>query len=102
MSLSEVFFLMVTFQILTNVESIQRYSSQVLLPSVMESGGDPDAIVREKKLAQISDPDEIKSMIDEVIEANQSQLQQYLQGKNKLFGFFQGQVRSRKSSCYQT
>ena len=58
----------------------------------MESGGDPNDIVHERNLAQISDPRAIHMMIDEVIDSNQPQLQQYLSGKSKLFGFFQGQV----------
>ena len=52
----------------------------------------PDEIIEEKGLKQVTDSSEIKQIINQVLEQNQSQLEQYKSGKVKLFGFFVGQV----------
>ncbi len=53
---------------------------------------DPASIIKEKGLVQISDNSSIEKMIDEIISANAGQVEQYRSGKDKLFGFFVGQV----------
>ena len=53
---------------------------------------DPASIIKEKGLVQISDNSAIEKMIDEIIAANLSQVEQYRSGKEKLFGFFVGQI----------
>lgn len=57
-----------------------------------KSGGDPEKIIKEKNLAQVTDSSAIEQVIDEVIAANPNQYEQYKNGKDKLFGFFVGQV----------
>jgi aspartyl-tRNA(Asn)/glutamyl-tRNA(Gln) amidotransferase subunit B len=52
----------------------------------------PDQIIEEKGLKQVTDSTEIEKVIDQVFEENPTQLQQYKSGKEKLFGFFVGQV----------
>lgn len=52
----------------------------------------PDEIIEEKGLKQVTDSSEIEQIINQVLEQNQSQLEQYKSGKVKLFGFFVGQV----------
>jgi len=52
----------------------------------------PDEIIEEKGLKQVTDSSEIEKIINQVLEQNQSQLEQYKSGKEKLFGFFVGQV----------
>ncbi len=59
---------------------------------MFETGKDAEAIVEEKGLKQVSDTGEIEKIIDEVIAANPGQLEQYRAGKDKLIGFFVGQV----------
>ena len=54
--------------------------------------GDADSIIEAKGLKQISDSGALEAMIDEVIAANPQQVEQYRAGKDKLFGFFVGQV----------
>lgn len=54
--------------------------------------GNADDIIDRKGLKQISDSDAIEKIIDEVIANNPNQLEQYRSGKDKLFGFFVGQV----------
>jgi aspartyl-tRNA(Asn)/glutamyl-tRNA(Gln) amidotransferase subunit B len=55
-------------------------------------GQDADAIIESKGLRQITDTSAIEKTIDEVMAANPKQLADYRSGKDKLFGFFVGQV----------
>ena len=54
--------------------------------------GDADAVIEAKGLKQITDSSAIEPLIDEIIANNPGQLEQYRSGKDKLFGFFVGQV----------
>ena len=54
--------------------------------------GDADAIIAAKGLRQITDTSAIEALIEEIIAANPGQVAQYRAGKDKLFGFFVGQV----------
>lgn len=54
--------------------------------------GDPDEIIDKRGLKQITDTSELDGIVEEVIAANPNQLAQYRAGKDKLFGFFVGQV----------
>lgn len=56
------------------------------------TGYDPDAVVNAKGLVQITDSDAIERVVDEVLAANPENLAAYRAGKDKLFGFFVGQV----------
>ena len=56
------------------------------------SGDRPEKIVKEKGWVQILDTGEIEGAIQRVIEANPKQLEEYRGGKEKLFGFFVGEV----------
>jgi len=55
-------------------------------------GKDADAIIAEQGLKQITDTGAIEAAIDAVMAANPAQLADYRAGKDKLFGFFVGQV----------
>ena len=56
------------------------------------SGQEVDSIIEEEGLQQVTDLSEIESMVNKVIDDNPDQLKQYLAGKDRLFGFFVGQV----------
>ena len=56
------------------------------------SGSSPDEIIESQGLKQISDDGAIEEIIMTVISENPSQVKAYLDGKDKLFGFFVGQV----------
>ena len=51
-----------------------------------------DVIIENEGLQQVTDLTEIELMVTKVIEENPEQLKQYLSGKDRLFGFFVGQV----------
>ena len=59
---------------------------------MFESGKHASLIIEEKGLKQNSNSDEIIKMIDRVIKNNQDKVNEYRSGKDKLFGFFVGQV----------
>jgi aspartyl-tRNA(Asn)/glutamyl-tRNA(Gln) amidotransferase subunit B len=56
------------------------------------TGKPPQAIIAEKGLVQITDEGALGAVITEIMAANPTQLAQYRGGKDKLFGFFVGQV----------
>ena len=57
-----------------------------------ETGRSPSAIVDERGLRQVTDTGAIESAIDSVLAANADKLAEYRSGKDKLFGFFVGQI----------
>ena len=59
---------------------------------MLETGKDAAAIVEEKGLRQVTDTGAIEGVIDVVLAANVDKLAEYRSGKDKLFGFFVGQV----------
>lgn len=63
-----------------------------VLDVMVESGEDAAKIVESKGLKQVSDTGAIEKIIDEVIAKNPQMLADYKSGKEKLFGFFVGQV----------
>ncbi|MCB1784236.1 MAG: Asp-tRNA(Asn)/Glu-tRNA(Gln) amidotransferase subunit GatB [Alphaproteobacteria bacterium] len=62
---------------------------------MVASGKDAAAIVEEKGLKQVTDTGAIEAVIDEVIAENPDNVAAYRSGKDKLFGFFVGQVMKK-------
>jgi aspartyl-tRNA(Asn)/glutamyl-tRNA(Gln) amidotransferase subunit B len=63
-----------------------------IFPEVYASGREPEAIVTERGLAQVSDEGALEKLVQEAIEKNPDQVAQYRSGKEAVFGFFVGQV----------
>ena len=59
---------------------------------MIETGDNPKKIIESKGMKQQSDPKELEKMINEILEQNKDKVDQYKSGKDKLFGFFVGQV----------
>ena len=60
---------------------------------IMSDGDtDPQKIIDEQGLKQQSDPKELEKIVDKVINENQEKVKEFKSGKDKLFGFFVGQV----------
>ena len=57
-----------------------------------QTGKEPTAIIDEKGLKQITDDKAIDKMVEEVLQANLSQVDEYKRGKEKVLGFLVGQV----------
>jgi aspartyl-tRNA(Asn)/glutamyl-tRNA(Gln) amidotransferase subunit B len=63
-----------------------------VLDAMMESEDGADAIIEAKGLKQVTDSGAIDAIIEEVMAANPGQVAGYRAGKEKLMGFFVGQV----------
>jgi aspartyl-tRNA(Asn)/glutamyl-tRNA(Gln) amidotransferase subunit B len=66
--------------------------AKTVFEEMYTSGKTAESIVKEQGLVQVSDVAAIETVIDDVIKANPDQLADYKSGKEKLFGFFVGQV----------
>ena len=62
---------------------------------MMESGKDPQKIVKEKNLLQVSDEGELLTLVKEIVAANPGQAEEFRGGKSKLMGFFVGQLMQK-------
>jgi aspartyl-tRNA(Asn)/glutamyl-tRNA(Gln) amidotransferase subunit B len=74
-------------------ETISGKIAKEVFEAMWSEGKPADAIIEAKGLRQINDAGAIESVIDAVIAANPKQLADYRSGKDKLFGFFVGQVQ---------
>lgn len=54
--------------------------------------GDPISIIERQGLSQVSDPEAIDALVDQVLASHPAQVDQYRAGKTKLLGFFVGRV----------
>ena len=59
---------------------------------MFETGREPNVIIEEKGLKQVSDVGSIEGLVDQVMADNQDKVEEYRGGKDKLFGFFVGQT----------
>ena len=69
--------------------------AKIIFEEMFESGDVAEKIVKAKDLVQVSDRSSIEPIIDEVIAANPDSVEAYRSGKDKLFGFFVGQVMKK-------
>ena len=60
--------------------------------AVWRREGSPDSVIAERGLTQISDTEAIEALVDEVIASHPAQVEQFRAGKEKILGFFVGQV----------
>jgi aspartyl-tRNA(Asn)/glutamyl-tRNA(Gln) amidotransferase subunit B len=72
--------------------AISGKMAKEVIEDMYRTGRGPRQIVEEKGLVQITDEGALKKAIEEVLAANPGQLEQYRDGREKLFGFFVGQV----------
>jgi aspartyl-tRNA(Asn)/glutamyl-tRNA(Gln) amidotransferase subunit B len=63
-----------------------------VLEAMFNSEGSADQIIEQKGLKQITDSSAIEAIIDQIIADSPQQVEQYRNGKEKLFGYFVGQV----------
>jgi aspartyl-tRNA(Asn)/glutamyl-tRNA(Gln) amidotransferase subunit B len=73
-------------------ETISGKIAKEVFEAMWAGEGDADAVIEARGLRQITDTGSVEAVIREVIAANPGQLEQYRSGKDKLFGFFVGQV----------
>ncbi len=67
--------------------------AKTVFQEMWQSGKDPEVIIKEKGLVQVSDPAAIEKIVDEVLAANAQNVEDHKSGKKKnLLGFFVGAV----------
>jgi len=73
-------------------KTISNKAAKDVLDFLMENSIDVDEAIEKLGLKQISDEGAIIAMIDDILSKNQDKVDEYKSGKEKLFGFFVGQV----------
>ncbi len=63
-----------------------------IFPNMVEKNADPETIIKEKNLVQISETTELENTITKILDSNHKDVQDYLGGKEKAIGFFVGQI----------
>lgn len=63
---------------------------KTVFQEMWNTGRDPHSIIQEKGLVQITDTSAIEKIIDQILTANQAQVNDFRSGKTKLMGFFVG------------
>ncbi|RJX23283.1 MAG: Asp-tRNA(Asn)/Glu-tRNA(Gln) amidotransferase subunit GatB, partial [Desulfobulbus sp.] len=69
--------------------------AKTVFSEMLATGSEPDAIVKEKNLVQMSDEGELAAIVRQILAESPEQVQQYREGKGKVMGFFVGQLMKR-------
>ena len=72
--------------------TVSRRAAKDVLLRMNESGGEPDALVREMGLETVSDTEALGMIIEEVLSSHPAEVEAYREGKGKLIGLFIGEV----------
>ncbi|HZA51719.1 MAG TPA: Asp-tRNA(Asn)/Glu-tRNA(Gln) amidotransferase subunit GatB [Myxococcaceae bacterium] len=72
--------------------AISNNAGKDVFAEMFRTGKDPQAIIAEKGLAQVSDAGAIEAVVDDVLAKNADEVARYRSGKKNVFGFFVGQV----------
>jgi len=75
--------------------AINNRAARTVFDEMAENGGSPGDIVKAKGLEQIGSSQEIEVIVKAVIDASPDQLAAYRSGKDRLFGYFVGQVMKK-------
>ena len=81
-------------ELVDNIENgkISNRQAKAVLEEMCDSGKGALEIIDEKSLSQISDENEIESLVNNVLNSNPENVKKYKNGKDKLFGFFVGET----------
>lgn len=74
---------------------LSHAQAKAVYSCLVKSGGDIDDIIKKEGLSQVLSSNELKDVIQETIEQYPEQVKEYLAGKEKLIGFFVGQVMKK-------
>ena len=80
---------------LVNLISDGTISSKIakkVFNELVKNGGDPEKIVKEKGMVQISDPNVLLPIITEVLDNNPQSIEDFKNGKDRAIGFLVGQI----------
>ena len=81
-------------QLIDSISSgiISGRTAKEVFEVMKETGEEPNKIIESKGLQQKSNPKELEAIIEKILTENKDKVDQYKSGKDKLFGFFVGQV----------
>jgi len=77
---------------LINNKTISTTIGKEVFAELLKENKDPQIIINEKNLVQISDSSQLETIIDEIIASNEKQVEEYRNGKEKVLGFLVGQI----------
>lgn len=77
---------------LINDGTISGKIAKEVFEEMLNSPEPPERIVEKRGLVQVSDSAEIEKVVVKILEENKDQVEKYLSGKDKVFGFFVGQT----------
>ncbi|MEJ2056943.1 MAG: Asp-tRNA(Asn)/Glu-tRNA(Gln) amidotransferase subunit GatB [Desulfofustis sp.] len=69
--------------------------AKTVFGDMLANGTDPELIVKEKNLVQVSDESELLALVREIIEQNPDQADEFRGGKTKVMGYFIGQLMQK-------
>ena len=69
--------------------------AKTVFEEMVATGRDPEAIIKEKGLVQISDSGALEAVAQEIIDANPKEAADFKAGKTKVMGFFVGQLMKK-------
>jgi len=72
--------------------TINQSTAKDVLADIFTSGRDPQTVVAEQGLAQISDVEKLRQIVTQVVDQNPEQVQEYVGGKEQVLGWFIGRV----------
>jgi aspartyl-tRNA(Asn)/glutamyl-tRNA(Gln) amidotransferase subunit B len=77
---------------LVDSSTISGSAAKQVFEDVFTTGKEPEAVVEEKGLAQVSDEGAIEDAVKEVLDASPDQVKQFKDGNEKVLGYLVGQV----------
>ena len=80
--------------------TISGKAAKEVLDYLMENDADVDSVIEKLGLKQVSDDSAIVAIIDQILAANADKVEEYKNGKDKMFGFFVGQVMKEGKGAF--
>ena len=86
--------------LLVNAISSEEISGKIakkVFETMVKTGQNPVEIIKEKGLKQQSDPEELEKIVVNVLNKYSEKVKEYKSGKEKLYGFFIGEIMKASS-----
>jgi aspartyl-tRNA(Asn)/glutamyl-tRNA(Gln) amidotransferase subunit B len=74
---------------------ISTRAADDVFETMVRTGEDPEDVVDERNLRKVGDEDELQPVIEEIIEQNPDQVEEFKQGKEGVIDYFVGQVMQK-------
>lgn len=80
--------------------TISAKAAKEVLDYLMNNDESVDSVIQKLGLKQVSDDGAIETIIDQILNANADKVAEYKAGKDKMFGFFVGQVMKEGKGAF--